>query len=169
MYVYPKADPGIGSGPQIFFKMRQGYIFCGSILTGKSVSHKFEVPKDHEGPWTVRLHLDPRENRYRVDLNGKELASWKEEDGAVPEDLVFRTVDVVLDVKTPVNVRRLDLRMSGRNPDGEGRKPPYVELANGDLLPLRAVKWDDQGVWLQSGAADPFPVPAERVIGVWLR
>jgi len=95
------------------------------------------------------------------------LVEWQEKEGTVPVDQTFRNIEAILDVKTPVNIRRFDIRYAGRMPDGKGRKPPYVEVSNGDVLPLKVVGWEEGGFRLQAEEGQPFMVPSERITSIW--
>jgi len=69
-----------------------------------------------------------------------------------------------------ITLKRFQIQMNGRMPEKGKRKPPYVELVNRDVLPFPSVKWNEKGIWIWPNEdAAAFPVPAERVVSVWLR
>ncbi|GEM_PF-3811917 len=167
LYIYPMEPANVGRAPNLFFKIHQGMIYCGSNMTENGISHRFPLPKDRQGPWNVRMLLDPERNQYQVFLNGEALVRWKEKDGLIPADQSFAYVDGVITVKDPVTVKHFEISLNGGAPNEKDRKPPYVELSNGDLLPMTGVGLDERGFLLQMEGADPIPVPKDGVLSLW--
>lgn len=166
IFVTQNPNPNHCRSPYIFFKMHQGNIYCGSLMLDPAVSFRFPIPKDHQGPWMIRMYLDPDANRFRIDLNGKELAAWQEKDRNLASKMKFGKICANLTIKQPVIIEQFEIKMSGgKQAEQTG---PLVELANGDNLPLSAVKWDAQGIWIKMPGTDPFAIPSERIVSVTL-
>jgi hypothetical protein len=172
LFIVPENDIGLWRSPAIMVRIKKNTITCISYLSDQGNRDarykKSKIPQPAKGPLTIRLTLNPEQNQFHMQLNGEDFLSWQEPEDALPPGFSFKRVDWRFTGNLPVMLNEMSIRLAGIPPDEEERIPPFVELANGDIIISKSMRWDEKGLWLEMEGVPPFAMPPQRAASVWL-